>query len=173
MHRTLLPALILVLAGPAGAANLPATHSLFTGLLASAHHFDGDTGLDDTLDTTATLGFRFSDGISVELAAGRSSANDETDRDVDVDTAHLDALWHYARGDHWQRYLVAGAGQQSVDAAGTDHNTGFITGGIGVFRSIGRPFLLRLEGRWLYDLDEEQAGLRLSAGITAAFGGQR
>lgn len=173
-----LPAAALALAATFGTAhatgaNDPATHSLYTGVQFGAHRFDSDAGIDDATDATATLAFRFSDSLSGELAAGRTATRTDTGADIDVDTVHVDGLWHYARGVTWQRYLVGGVGQQSVGVTGTDHNSTFLTGGWGVFRSIGRPFLLRVEGRWLYDLDEEQLGLRVSLGLAAAFGGDR
>lgn len=176
--NTLRTVLLLLLATAGGAASAqdgpvtagPAANSLFLSALALRHGFDPERGLAGDVHGAFGMGFRFNERISAELTGGRTPTSTGL-VEADVDTLRLDALWHFDSSAGWQPWVSGGFADQETKAGGAKQREGMVVAGIGLFRRLGGPFLLRAEWRLGYSLDEEAWDHMAGIGLTAAFGG--
>lgn len=173
MHRRISAALLALLPALA-CAEAPPVDSLFVSGMAGVNAFGDDRQLERDFNGTLGLAYRFNSALAVELAGGRTTAEAKPAGapDMDVDTIGLAALWFPLPGATWEGYLTATAGQQRFTWSGGGEDDETLVGvGAGLFRALGGPFVLRLEGRAAYSTDHEDVDVTALAGISIAFGG--
>lgn len=159
-------------APPASAGNAPKSQSLFISVMTGEQYFDATAGLADDRYASAGIGYRLGDRHSVEMIAGRSDTTTvPAGLSANADTRRIDMLWHYFRGTPWQPYVLTGFGQDEYTSATRDTRGTFANGGVGIFRHLAGPFLLRAEARALYSFDRNAWHGVAAMGLTCAFGG--
>ena len=163
----------LLAAAACRAENVPSTASLFVSVLAGPTQTSDRARLDDDVEGSFLLGYRWTDRFSGELVFSRleTRRHDPLHTPADLDTVRADALWHYFRAGTWHPYAVAGIGQQAVSSARREDRGSFVEGGLGLWRRIAGPLQFRIDTRAAWCPDDDSLRGTVAAGLTLGFGG--
>ena len=123
--------------------------------------------LDDDAIFGVRYGYRVTDAWGLQFSVGQSNnaVTDVPGGDIDVDltTFDADAVWNFARGTHWNPYLVFGVGYAATDldrpivgdvggsGVTIDDDGGYtLNAGIGAKYSANNRMTINLEARYRY-----------------------
>ncbi len=134
--------------------------------------FDSETNLEDEAAWSLGAGYQFDSPWAVELVYLASDTESELAA-VDIDYQHyrLDALYHFAGGDNWSPFAVAGIGEGSLEADGGDKVDQTESNlGIGVLGFFADNWAVRSDLRAVFPMDQEQVHGLFNIGLSYFFG---
>lgn len=154
-----------------GVAQAQDTQSGFTlsGMLGH-YQFDNKLELDGSPFGSVGLGYKFDSPWAVEIAYLNTSTEfSNSGADLDLEQLRLDVLYHFRRQGNAQPYLIAGAGNQTIDAGGSWDNTS-LNAGFGLNYFVTDGLSVRADVRLFNDVDYEDTSYGLGLGLRYIFG---
>lgn len=155
----------------AGVAQAQDTQSGFTVSGMTGHYeFDNKLELDGSPFGSIGLGYKFANPWALELAYLTTSTEfSNNGTDLDLEQVRLDVLYHFPRQGKAQPYLVAGAGNQTLDTGESWDNTSLNVGfGLNYFITDGLS--VRGDLRLFNDVDYEDTNYGMGLGLRYLFG---
>lgn len=172
----LAPALMALAVGYSGVTH--AEHSGFSvtpgiGLI----NFDSkrlDADLDDAVLGSLGIGYKFNSPWQWELVyAVGETENETTSTDIDYQSLHLDALYHFNEDSSINPYLAIGVGHVEFDVDGASSNIeeSDINFGGGIKWTFNDLLALRTDVRGFDSFDDEDLDVVYTLGLQFLFGG--
>lgn len=158
----------------AGVAQAQDTQSGFTvsGMLGH-YEFDNKLELEGSPFGSIGLGYKFASPWALELNYLQTSTEyRDSGADLDLEQLRLDVLYHFPRQGRAQPYLVAGAGNQTLDT-GVDWENTTVNIGFGLNYFITDGLSVRGDMRLFNDVDYEDTNYGLGLGLRYLFGTAR
>lgn len=155
----------------AGIAQAQDTQSGVTASGMIGHYeFDNKLELDGSPFGSIALGYKFASPWALELAYLQTSTEfSNSDTDLDLEQLRLDLLYHFPRQGNAQPYLVAGAGNQTMDT-GEDFDNTSVNVGFGLNYFVTDGLSVRADMRLFNDVDYENTNYGLGLGLRYLFG---
>jgi OOP family OmpA-OmpF porin len=191
MNRTMAKIVLLIagfslLSGSAFAENRSTAFTLTP--MAGYHIIDGGMDLDDDVAFGLALGYNINRNWGIEAdfryTPTQTDRSGVSDRDVDIWTLGLGALYHFQPEEALNPYLAFGAGGMVYDLEGASSDDQDVMGywGGGVKYALNDAAALRLDLRHILDLRSDNGGskhddsdlrhhLQAMLGVTFQFGG--
>ncbi len=136
------------------------------------YFFDEDTGVEDDLLYSLSLGYQFNNPWSVELVYLQANTEAEDfNIDVDYQQYRLDGLYHFDRNGNWQPYLAGGVGQGEFEVASEDQDETILNLGGGVRYFLHEDVALRGDIRSIYGDEADSIDFAVTLGLSILFGG--
>jgi OmpA-OmpF porin, OOP family len=136
----------------------------------------GGAGLEDSIGTSLSAGYRFDNPFGVELTYSRADSGVKNQRGFDADQSaiSLDGLYHFAETESLSPYVSLGASDYRFDysnngADSEDYQTA-VNLGLGVKKHVTENFVVRAEGKLFHTLDYDQDHSALAVSFGYAFG---
>lgn len=147
--------LLLFTLSPEGVRAENLARSITVSPMAGGYRFEGNQGIETGRFYSLGLGYNFSKRWGIEgVAEVVDSEFKNSNTEVQVYGAHLDALYHFNPQGPFVPYLVAGLGGSHFVSDGPGNNVGgIVTSGLGLKLFLNDFIALRLEARHVLDVD--------------------
>lgn len=154
-----------------GIAQAQDTQSGFTASGMLGHfEFDNQLELDGSPFGSIGLGYKFASPWALELTYLKTSTEfRNSGADLDLEQLRMDVLYHFPRQGRAQPYLVAGAGNQTLDT-GEDWENSLVNMGFGLNYFVTEGLSIRADMRLFNDIDYEDTHYGLGLGLRYLFG---
>lgn len=143
-----------------------------------AYFFDESQNLEVGLSHMSSLGYQFTENLSLELAFSFMDSENEDTRvyeDIDGYIYRLDGMYHFPLEKWFVPYLSAGLGSISIDRKGNEYNSFALDYGLGVHFFVTDNVAIRGDLRKYHCFEDSQENMTAMLGLTFYFdaGGQK